>query len=401
MDSGQSFVSSFGAVNYYPNISNEAEVIHRPKHHSVGLNQSSFFSLLTKLNVPIMGRGRNRDIQDTVLIGQGTSYVVTQGIVILSSGAQGFLNRRPLSNNRLEGMLEAKTFVTKRIVSSPSQATDDSRQLAAITNEIRILAIDSLKKAPCIVQMLGVGWDEVATAGRYWPRLLIEAADYGTLGDFLTTSNDATNMVVRIELLYDVLEGLKALHMEGIAHCDLKLENVLVFHKHNRDVEDSSEFPHKYQVKLCDFGFAVVQHDWNIDSSFCGRLGTEPWNAPELMGISDVKISDLPKADIYSFGLLASRVLAQGQNPFKDSNPDDLLEMKQRADDCKELTTFDTVALWLVSLNILVDEEKSIVVAILLSTLAHKPDDRQPISKFAYLLIHLEVLVRKYLNPSH
>jgi serine/threonine protein kinase len=117
-------------------------------------------------------------------------------------------------------------------------------------------------------------------------------ADDGTLGDFLANTADAGKFDVKIELLLDVLDGLKSLHTEGIAHCDLKLENVLVFRS---DPEQQNESPFRSRAKLCDFGFAIIERDYEGHSSFCARLGTEPWNAPELMGGTEVRLVDLPQ----------------------------------------------------------------------------------------------------------
>lgn len=72
-------------------------------------------------------------------------------------------------------------------------------------------------------------------------------ADYGTLGDFLVNTADAGKFDVKIELLLDVLDGLKSLHTEGIAHCDLKLENVLVFRS---DPEQQNESPFRSRANL-------------------------------------------------------------------------------------------------------------------------------------------------------
>lgn len=47
-------------------------------------------------------------------------------------------------------------------------------------------------------------------------------------------------------LIMQILSALRYLHMKGIAHCDLKPENVLLS-------DLSVAFP---QTKLCDFGYA-------------------------------------------------------------------------------------------------------------------------------------------------
>jgi serine/threonine protein kinase len=394
MNSAQSLASSVNCVDqYYPEVSAQDEVLQRPNQTNNAIGQSSFFTLLLRLNVPILGRSRNRDAQDFLFVGQGASYVVTQALAIVNRTKDGFLNEMQPGHSMFTEALRSKAFVMKRIVPIPSQAADDSRQLAAITNEVRILANESVRNAKCIVRLLGVAWDEIPTAGRYWPRLLIEVADYGTLGDFLANTTDAGKLDVKIELLLDVLDGLKSLHTEGLVHCDLKLENVLVFRS---DADRQTESPFRYRAKLCDFGFAIIQRDYEGHSSFCARLGTEPWNAPELMGDTEVEIADLPKADIYSFGLLFSRVLLQGENPFKDISAEYIRELKRRADDSDtELTTIKTIIYSTVSLEPLSDDEKAAIELILRFTLAQRPDDRFSIPNLATLLLYLEVQGRR------
>ena len=317
MNSIQSFASSVNDLEqYYPEVSYEAESLHPPKQAKIEIGQAAFLNLLGRLNLPVLGRSSNLDAQDVVFVGQGTSFVVTQPLVMVTC-KQGFLNERESDFSEIGEGLKPKAFVTKRIVPKPSQAVEDSRQLAAITNEVRVLGNESVRNANCVVRLLGVAWDEVPTAGRYWPRLLLEAADYGTLGDFLANYSVARKWEVRMELLLDVLEGLKSLHSGGISHCDLKLENTLVFRADRAEQDESSPF--KYRAKLCDFGFAIIRGDYGEHSSFSARLGTKPWNAPELMGGWVTRVANLPKADIYSFGLLFSRVVLQGGNPSENS----------------------------------------------------------------------------------
>ena len=73
--------------------------------------------------------------------------------------------------------------------------------------------------------------------------MVLEYAQGGSLLDFLK------NKIGRDEkrkLLAEIIEGVSYLHEKGIAHRDLKLENVLVF-------KESGEI----SVKLADFGFAT------------------------------------------------------------------------------------------------------------------------------------------------
>jgi serine/threonine protein kinase len=73
--------------------------------------------------------------------------------------------------------------------------------------------------------------------------MVLEYAQGGSLLDFLK------NKIGRDEkrkVLSGIIEGVSYLHGKGIAHRDLKLENILVF-------KESGEI----SVKLADFGFAT------------------------------------------------------------------------------------------------------------------------------------------------
>jgi serine/threonine protein kinase len=60
-----------------------------------------------------------------------------------------------------------------------------------------------------------------------------------------------------------LLEGLEHMHQKGIAHRDIKLENIL--------------FDENFDLKIADMGFAAP-----IAGQFRTRLGTTCYMAPEL-----------------------------------------------------------------------------------------------------------------------
>jgi serine/threonine protein kinase len=329
MESNASFQSSVNAIDeFYPEISGEAEVLNRPGQPLGHITQTEFLDLLLELDVPVLGKGRNREAQDMLFIGQGASYSVTQPLTLVNKMDTGLLNNKQPKQKELGKLRDSNAFVTKRILPLSSQALDDGHQLAAITNEVRILSNESVRQSRCIVSLLGVAWDENSTTSRCWPRLFIEAATHGTFGDFIATNVHSQHWQVKTTLLYNVLEGLASLHASGIVHCDLKLENILVF---ATDQESPEASQGSYQAKLCDFGFALVQADYDANATICARLGTEPWNAPELMGTMNAKVSKLAKADLYSFGLLFARILLNGKSPFGILGLGKIAEIKKQA----------------------------------------------------------------------
>ena len=73
-------------------------------------------------------------------------------------------------------------------------------------------------------------------AGRYWPRKR-QITELWEISLPIIQWRESG----RLEWNYlDVLEGLKTLHSEGISHCDLKLENTLVFRANRAEPDESS-----------------------------------------------------------------------------------------------------------------------------------------------------------------
>ena len=101
-------------------------------------------------------------------------------------------------------------------------------------------------------------------------------------------------------LTYQILEALKYLHSQNIAHCDLKPENVLL-------VERRSQFP---QIKLCDFGFAKIIEDNSFRSSL---VGTPAYLAPEVVKGERYNRS----VDLWSVGVIVY-VSLSGEFPFNE-----------------------------------------------------------------------------------
>ncbi|KAK0749675.1 hypothetical protein B0T18DRAFT_407322 [Schizothecium vesticola] len=330
VDSSSLAISGECILDYhYGTVSQESEIARRalsPKLDDLP-GQAAFLSLLTRLRVPILNKSANSEGgRDHQFVGVGRSFSVSRAAFALADGSPG---SNPFNTGvKVDPSLQNKAYVVKRIKPLPSSVASDRVQLAAITNEVRILASETLKPVPSLVKLIGVAWDELPTLGRHWPRLLIEAADYGNLAEFMTTHGDSHSWDVKLEIALDILGGLQMLHHHRVAHCDLKLENVLVF---RFDQDKEHPLGVKYQAKLCDFGFSVIMSDYEPRSTFSAVLGTEPWNAPELSFGTPIEIEHLPAADIYSFALLFARVLMHGGNPFDGLGRDEIRELKSES----------------------------------------------------------------------
>lgn len=380
---------------YYEHISDKAELSKRTSKRKVLNGQAAFFNLVTRLDVPVLDNSSNQSGgQDHLFIGLGTSYRVTRALFALSGRHANTINNNLENSAKVEAALEKKRYVTKRIVPNTSSTTSDGQQLAAIANEVRILANATLKESKYLVKLLCVAWDEIPTSGRHWPRLLLEAADYGSLGGFPSGSPDATLWAVKIEVILDVMSGLKAVHNHGIVHCDLKLENVLIFRAAEKDGRCMEVM---YEAKICDFGFSVIMTDYEEDAIFSAHLGTAPWASPELTFATEIKIKDLPQSDIYSLGLLSSRVFMNGGNPFGSLDRDEIRALK-RHEEGNSLLLNDTLTNAIFSQITYSKAQSLLIQKHLLVTLGYLPEQRFPLHLLGAEMILLGRAFREYVQ---
>ncbi|KAF9331637.1 hypothetical protein BG006_005521 [Podila minutissima] len=98
---------------------------------------------------------------------------------------------------------------------------------------------------------------------------------------------DLQNALPRLEweererIAGEIAHGLSYMHREGVIHCDIKTENVLL--------------TRRLEVRICDFGSAR----WITDTEPC--VGTKGWIAPELVQ-DPTKYT--PQSDVYALGLV-------------------------------------------------------------------------------------------------
>ncbi|CAJ0567871.1 unnamed protein product, partial [Mesorhabditis spiculigera] len=101
-------------------------------------------------------------------------------------------------------------------------------------------------------------------------------------------------------LILQIMSALRYLHNKGIAHCDLKPENVLLS-------ELSSNFP---QTKLCDFGYARFIGESQFRKTI---VGTPAYLPPEVLQKRGYNKS----LDMWSVGVIIYVTLS-GTFPFND-----------------------------------------------------------------------------------
>ncbi|KAM0548044.1 hypothetical protein ACHAPJ_010102 [Fusarium lateritium] len=331
-------MADFQSFSTYSAAPTTTELFNRPDKTFVVNGQAEFLAVAIALEVPILS-ARNNVIASTNILsaGAGASFSVSASIDKLSLDENGdFLN----STSKVRSwIIEARKsqkfrrYVTKKIVTAQG-VLDDSRQLAAVVNEIRILSSETVRDCNYIVSMLAISWSESPSVGRFWPQVLLEAADEGTLADYL--SHTMINFKSQLDISMGICSALLFLHAHGVVHADLKPANVLVFtttfdHEETRLLDRNGMVP--ITAKLCDFGYAVILDDYKSQQLFQARIGSDPWMAPELDAEEPIRLDDLHKADIYSFGLLTASIFMNGCTPFEHMTPEEISLVKTRAPD--------------------------------------------------------------------
>ncbi|KAG0252301.1 hypothetical protein DFQ27_008154, partial [Actinomortierella ambigua] len=129
--------------------------------------------------------------------------------------------------------------------------------------------------------------------------LVTDFAEGGSLKQAIEDSRVA-DWRVKSRIAQEIAYGLAYIHHEGIVHRDLKSDNVLL--------------TGHMEVKLCDFGLAVVKTTSGGHSTEVMR-GTFRWLAPELV------LSERPryttKSDMYALGMVMWEMAAMRTIPFR------------------------------------------------------------------------------------
>lgn len=182
-------------------------------------------------------------------------------------------------------------------------------QSRALVTECRVLTHPPLAHHENIVSLQRILWTpDPSDTTQTTVCLVLEHAQFGTLTHLQRYGSiHPVEFPIKKKLCLDVAEGLLALHSCGITHGDVKTENVLIF-PHDTD---------KYVAKLSDFGCAVINSPPGLETedTTTRLVGYTPsFRAPE--GGDALPSSQLHLTDVYSFGLLVWRVLADGNEPF-------------------------------------------------------------------------------------
>lgn len=129
--------------------------------------------------------------------------------------------------------------------------------------------------------------------------ILMEYAPFGDLWKAILTGKFTNNSRLVRSYFHQLIGGLEYLHENGIAHMDLKPQNILI--------------GENYILKIIDFDNSHPEEDVLITSS-----GTECYRAPE---VQNQKCNNPKSADIYSVGIILFTMVV-GVLPYEDENHD-------------------------------------------------------------------------------
>lgn len=153
-------------------------------------------------------------------------------------------------------------------------------------NLINEYTIGTLLDHPCIRKTLDIDIIDNALIFEYFPG--IDLFEYLKNGD--------CNIKDEINFYEQFIDAVEYMHITGIAHMDLKLENIMVD-------------PINKKIKIIDFGESCVFHDTtHIETIILehGIHGSEPYIAPEEF---IEKSYDPEKVDVWSCGIILYEIL--------------------------------------------------------------------------------------------
>lgn len=128
--------------------------------------------------------------------------------------------------------------------------------------------------------------------------IVMEYCDRGglrtALEDGLFHPDGSPNLEYIVLTLKDVAAGMGYLHVVGVMHADLNMNNVLLSSR------TSSKDPRGFVAKVADFGLSRVFNRWERTSVSTKNYGTITHVPPELLDSGKLN----PSGDIYAFGII-------------------------------------------------------------------------------------------------
>jgi serine/threonine protein kinase len=184
----------------------------------------------------------------------------------------------------------SRTFALK-IISNQVAETDEAREL--FYREARFA---SAMAHPNITTVVDFGEDE--KVGMF---MVMELVDGDALNRILFREKQLSARKA-CEIVLQVAEALHYIHKQGVVHCDIKTENILISEEEHEGKRS------KTVIKLLDFGLARSLNASRVSTSLSG---TPHYVAPERIRGEPAS----PASDVYGVGILLYE-LVTGQVPW-------------------------------------------------------------------------------------
>jgi hypothetical protein len=79
-----------------------------------------------------------------------------------------------------------------------------------------VIALETLRSHPGVVNLLGITWETEASTGQIWPVLLTERSKLGTMAEYLGSENGKQcTMDARMDLCGQIMKACQAMHKLG------------------------------------------------------------------------------------------------------------------------------------------------------------------------------------------
>ena len=131
--------------------------------------------------------------------------------------------------------------------------------------------------------------------------IVLELADNGELFDYMSLPKKRFGEDYGRYLFKELINGIEACHLAGVAHRDLKTENIML--------------SNDWDLKIADFGFATFLEGKDKSGKLNTYLGTRAYAAPEILARNSYFGSC---TDIFSCGIILF-ALVTGSLPFEQA----------------------------------------------------------------------------------
>lgn len=141
---------------------------------------------------------------------------------------------------------------------------------------------------------------------------------FGSVKNLLTVHLAIWTKKCAIDLLRDIADGISTMHNLGFAHCDIKIDNILV---------EFNEKKGRYAALVTDLGISRVLTPTTMGIyafRFKHTLGISVnYAAPEIILVFRLRqedrrtIHDIMAGDVYAYGIVMSQFLNKSKVPWR------------------------------------------------------------------------------------